>query len=100
MDNELKQYLEAMESRLGGRIDAAEMRMREHTEVVETRLLGEFWKWAKTTDARYRQHQGTVTTLDERVARWSKIALLQSRARAGRKCGRYGRATWARPRPR
>ena len=42
MDNELKQYLEAMESRLGERIGVAEMRMREHTEVVETRLLGEF----------------------------------------------------------
>ncbi|MGA2713842.1 MAG: hypothetical protein ABSG41_12115 [Bryobacteraceae bacterium] len=46
MDDDLKQYLESMETRL-----------REHTEVVETRLLGEFWKWAKTTDARYRQHQ-------------------------------------------
>lgn len=43
-----------MESRLGGRIDGAEMRMREHTEAVETRLLGEFSKWACTTDARYR----------------------------------------------
>jgi hypothetical protein len=61
MDNELKQYLEAMEVRLREHTDAVEMRLREHTEAVETRLLGEFWKWAKTTDARYRQHQGTVT---------------------------------------
>ena len=55
MDNELKQYLDGMESRL-----------REHTEAVETRLLTEFWTWARTADARYRQHHGAVNGLDER----------------------------------
>ena len=93
MDNELKQYLEAMESRLRDHteavvrdhIDVVESRLREHTEVVETRLLGEFWKWAKTTDARYRQHQGTVTTLDERVSLVEdRITALESGGRAGR----------------
>lgn len=43
MDQDLKQYLNAMEARL-----------REHTEEVETRLLGEFWKWARTADAKCR----------------------------------------------
>jgi hypothetical protein len=56
MDEELKQYLNAMEARL-----------REHTENVETRLLGEFWKWARTADARYRQSAGQVTGLADRV---------------------------------
>ena len=85
MDNELKQYLEAMESRLREHTDAVEARLREHTEVVETRLLGEFWKWAKTTDARYRQHQGTVTALDERVSLVEdRITALESGGRAGR----------------
>jgi hypothetical protein len=41
--------------------------MREHTETVETRLLTEFWKWARTSDARYRQSQDNVGALDERV---------------------------------
>lgn len=57
MDAELKQYLDTMTQEL-----------RQHTEAVETRLLGEFWKWARTADARYRQHRGAVTSLDERVA--------------------------------
>jgi hypothetical protein len=83
MDNELKQYLEAMESRLRENTEAVEARLREHTEVVETRLLGEFWKWARTTDARYRQHQGTVTTLDERVSLVEdRIAAIESQGRA------------------
>ena len=56
MDEELKQHLNAMESRL-----------REHTEEVETRLLGEFWKWARTADARYRQSAGQINGLADRV---------------------------------
>jgi hypothetical protein len=56
MDEDLKQYLQAMEARL-----------REHTEAVETRLLGEFWKWARTADARYRQSAGQVTGLADRI---------------------------------
>ncbi len=39
----------------------------EHTEEVETKLLREFWKWARTADARYRQNTGEVFGLNERV---------------------------------
>jgi hypothetical protein len=78
MEQELKSHLEAMESRLNSRADQAEARLRahvdqseersrSHTETVETRLLNEFWKWAKTADARYRQHQAVVGGLDIRV---------------------------------
>jgi hypothetical protein len=93
MDQELKSHLEAMESRLNSRVDQAESRLlahvdarsnevesrllahidqseersRSHTETIETRLLNEFWKWAKTADARYRQHQAVVGGLDIRV---------------------------------
>lgn len=56
MDEDLKTYLEEMKREL-----------REHTEAVETRLLLEFWKWARQADARYRQHHSSVTGLDERV---------------------------------
>ena len=41
--------------------------VREQVDASETRLLGEFWKWARTTDARYRQHHGEVNGLAERV---------------------------------
>ena len=90
MDEELKQYLGAMESRneahmattearmldhmaatetrMFEHMAAMESRLREHVETVETRLLGEFWKWARTADARYRQHHGEVNGLIERVA--------------------------------
>jgi hypothetical protein len=78
MDQELKTYLAGMESRLLAHVDGvgetfraqieqSETRSREHTEMVETRLLKEFWKWARTADARYRQHQSIVNGLDVRV---------------------------------
>ena len=56
MDAELKAYLEGME-----------LRLRQHTEETETKLLREFWKWARTADARYRQYYGHVTGVDQRV---------------------------------
>jgi hypothetical protein len=67
MDQELKTYLAGMESRLLAHVDGVEERSRAHTEMVETRLLKEFWKWARTADARYRQHQANVSGLDIRV---------------------------------
>jgi hypothetical protein len=75
MDEDLKQYLQAMEARLrehtelrlGEHSHGLEARLREHTEAVETRLLGEFWKWARTADARYRQSAGQVTGLADRI---------------------------------
>jgi hypothetical protein len=67
MDEELKQYLNAMEARLRDQAERLEARLREHTEGVETRLLSEFWKWARTADARYRQSAGQVNGLAERV---------------------------------
>ncbi len=82
MDEELRNYLEttlrameirfvthvdAVEARLRDHIDSVEARSREHTEIVETRLLSEFWKWARTADARYRQNQAIVGALDARM---------------------------------
>ena len=56
MYDELRSHLIAMEER-----------SHAHTEMVETRLLDEFWKWARTADARYRQHQAVVGGPDIRV---------------------------------
>ena len=63
----LLQQIEGVETRLLEQIEGVETCTREHTEAVETRLLGEFWKWARTADARYRQSHSVVGALDERV---------------------------------
>jgi hypothetical protein len=74
MDEDLKTYLEEMKREL-----------RAHTEAVETRLLREFWKWARQADARYRQHHSAVTGLDERVMLVEdRITAVESRDRGDR----------------
>jgi hypothetical protein len=83
MDTELKQYLEDMETRLNeradargattearimqrvdGRIDAVEDRLKDFIRQadidLETKIVGEFWKWthlgyAHETGSRHRQ---------------------------------------------
>ena len=61
-------------------LDLAKRELREHTEVVETRLLGEFFKWARTSDLRYRQGHAVVGALDDRVqAAEDRIAELERR---------------------
>jgi hypothetical protein len=78
MDNELREYLQAMEARLRDNAEQMETRLRDnaeqmetrlrdHTENVETKLLREFWKWARTADARYRENQGAVNGFAERL---------------------------------
>ena len=48
MDEDLKQYLDSMKHDIGTlRTD-----LMAHAEAVETRQLGEFFKWARTADAR------------------------------------------------
>ena len=77
MDEELKAYLTDMKrdmTALKGdmtalKSDMADMKSEliQHTETVETRLLGEFWKWARTADMRYRQGDAAVGFLNDRV---------------------------------
>ena len=68
MDEELKQYLDIMKGDLRRDVENLRVELMAHTEAVETRLLREFFKWARTADARYRQHHGVVAGLDERVS--------------------------------
>jgi hypothetical protein len=83
MDDDLKTYLEAMESRLRDHAEEMKRELREHTETVETRLLLEFWKWARQADARYRQHHSAVTGLDERLMlAEDRITTIERRDRA------------------
>jgi hypothetical protein len=60
MDTELKAYLEAMDRRIGDRIDALDAKI----ERVETSLLTEFHKWASPNEARMRTHTATLRALD------------------------------------
>ena len=67
-------------AQLRGDLAQTKQELREHTEAVETRLLGEFWKWARTADARYRQSTAIVGSLDDRVqAVEDRVAELERR---------------------
>ena len=95
-DSELKQYLEAMQgdltslkqdlssvkqdvatmkdrimARVDGRIDDVESRMRDFVGSaildLETKIVGDFWKWGRTSDMRTRQSLGESAALNERM---------------------------------
>lgn len=88
MDEDLKAYLGAMESRLlerierlherieplherferlNERIDAVESRLNERIERVETQLLTEFHKWASPVEMRQRTHAAAIRAMDAEV---------------------------------
>jgi uncharacterized protein YaaN involved in tellurite resistance len=79
MDQETKDFLLALESRLeekfNARFSALEVQLQEletgvraHAEEVETRLLTEFWKWARTSEMKERRNSGNLASLDERLS--------------------------------
>jgi hypothetical protein len=82
MDQELKQYLESMESRINGRFgvidarfdametnaEAMETRINARIEKTETNLLTAFHSWARSMEIRVRSASGSVTAFDERLA--------------------------------
>ena len=83
MDPELKAYLDHISLEMGEvKREMGDMKreMMAHTEEVETRLLSEFWKWARTSDARYRQSHAVVEAMDNRVqAVEDRVAELERR---------------------
>jgi hypothetical protein len=83
MDTELKQYLEAMESRINARTEAMESRMNGRADAMEdrintniavriekseTNLLSAFYGWARSMEIRVRGVGGITTGFDERLA--------------------------------
>jgi hypothetical protein len=86
MDEDLKAYLGAMETRLkahvDGRLDAVEARLREFmTQAdfdLETKIVGEFWKWRRSSDIRTREAIG------DSAATAAKAQLLSERLLAYR----------------
>jgi hypothetical protein len=86
MDEELKTYLDEMKrellggmdelerrimERVGGRIDAAEDRLKvfihQADHDLETKVITEFHKWGRTSDMRTRQAITDVGLLGERM---------------------------------
>ncbi len=71
--------------RVDGRIDASEERMKDFVRVsvhnLETKLIGEFWTWGRTSDLRTKQVLADVGTLNERVlAVEDRISALERRS--------------------
>ena len=72
MDNELKQYLEAMEERLmkgteeriTAAVTASEERLVERIRDTETTLLTEFHKWASPIATRVRGRSSMLRAVD------------------------------------
>ncbi|MDQ6665031.1 MAG: hypothetical protein M3Z23_11625, partial [Acidobacteriota bacterium] len=68
---------DAMDTRFDAmdtRFDAMERQFKEALEATETKLLTEFWKWARTLDAKLRRMEASdaataerLTILEERV---------------------------------
>jgi hypothetical protein len=54
MEHRLKEHMD-------GRIDASEARMKDYIRQadfeLETKLIGEFWKWGRSSDVRVREVQ-------------------------------------------
>jgi hypothetical protein len=57
--------------RIAGRLDAVESRLRdfiaEADRDLETKIVGEFWKWGRTSDIRTRQALTESSLLNERM---------------------------------
>lgn len=69
--NEMGSLESRIMSRVEGRIDASEDRLkaaiRDAAEGVENKILGEFWKWGRTSDMRTRQALGNVFEFNDRL---------------------------------
>ena len=57
-----------LEDHVRERIAETEGRLREHTEIVETRLLGAFWKWARISEIKGRVGEANILGLGERMS--------------------------------
>jgi hypothetical protein len=54
MDNELRQALEAMETRMDARMETMETRILERVEATETRMLKAFMGWGQTIELKMK----------------------------------------------
>jgi hypothetical protein len=78
MDQELKQYLGDMETRL-------KLHTSEECEKVETKLLAEFWKWGRVNDQKMRRVEFSDATTVERLSILEERIFTLERKAAGSK---------------
>ena len=67
MDKELKQHLEAMETRLASKDDLERLASKDDLERVETALLTEFHKWASPAELRAKSNPLATRALDQEM---------------------------------
>jgi hypothetical protein len=80
-----ERIIDRVMERVGGRLDASEERMKDFVRAsdhdLETKIVGEFWKWGRTSDLRTKQALGDVGTLNERIlAVEDRISALERRS--------------------
>jgi predicted RNase H-like nuclease (RuvC/YqgF family) len=102
MDEDLKAYLQGLESRLeqkfsGVRTEIEGLRgevtglrdevsgLRGEIEASETRLLTEFWKWGRAADQRIRRMEHSDATTTERLTAMEERIFTLERKVAGSK---------------
>ena len=64
----LRVHVSDLETHLLAHIEEAEIQSRAHAEEVETRLLAEFWKWARDSDMRERRNTTDIVNINEPIA--------------------------------
>lgn len=71
VERHLDRRADAIEQRVDQRVGAAEQRILTEVDTrlaaFETRLLGEFWKWARGVEARMRMHDAINAATLERL---------------------------------
>jgi hypothetical protein len=70
MDAELKAQFDGTDTRLSAmdlKMDEMKVELKAHAETIETRLLSEFWKWARTSEIKARQQGGSISALDHEL---------------------------------
>jgi hypothetical protein len=82
MDQELKQYLNDMETRI---VSSLKMHVSEECEKVETKLLAEFWKWGRSNEQKMRRVEFSDATTVERMAILEERVFTLERKAAGSK---------------
>lgn len=68
MKTELKADMISMEERLKTDMVAQEERLREYVHDTETRIVGEFFKYAQSMDARLRTTEVNILPMIDRMA--------------------------------
>jgi hypothetical protein len=68
IERHLDKRIDTLEQRIDARFTAFGQEVDAKLEAQETRILGEFWKWARGMEARMRMHDAINAATLERLA--------------------------------